>query len=274
MPTKLRKNNGDFIEADNLTFTSSINDVTTLDNQQLIDIKKPLRVSSYEILENDNNNNWKYAELIDLRFKHENTTAFASSVFNIDILSGDSTSYAPRGLVVDFRWLSNSITGQYFTAITGNALVSAISTTGRIHDCAGIQGQVQITNGAYAYSNAEAGKFFIDVRTTGNGKMYGLYVRTYLSGSSSCTEFYGISVYDQGVTGTVSSNRKRGFSIQASDFSERFYIDLDGTTMKMTQSTPSSSSDTGAIGSIKVDDSYIYICTATNTWKRAALTTF
>lgn len=39
-------------------------------------------------------------------------------------------------------------------------------------------------------------------------------------------------------------------------------------------STPSSSSATGVTGTIKYDTGFIYICTATNTWKRVALSTF
>lgn len=38
--------------------------------------------------------------------------------------------------------------------------------------------------------------------------------------------------------------------------------------------TPASSSDTGKAGSICWDTGFIYICTATNTWKRVALSTF
>lgn len=37
-------------------------------------------------------------------------------------------------------------------------------------------------------------------------------------------------------------------------------------------SAPVNSSDTGTLGEIKIDANYIYICTATNTWKRTALT--
>jgi hypothetical protein len=37
---------------------------------------------------------------------------------------------------------------------------------------------------------------------------------------------------------------------------------------------PASSSDTGTTGDIKFDGDYIYICVATNTWKRAMLTTW
>jgi hypothetical protein len=39
-------------------------------------------------------------------------------------------------------------------------------------------------------------------------------------------------------------------------------------------STPSSSSDTGTAGEIRWDANFIYVCTATNTWKRSALATW
>ena len=37
---------------------------------------------------------------------------------------------------------------------------------------------------------------------------------------------------------------------------------------------PTSASDTGALGEVRIDADYIYVCTATDTWKRAALTTW
>ena len=39
-------------------------------------------------------------------------------------------------------------------------------------------------------------------------------------------------------------------------------------------SPPASSSAPGTLGTITWDTGYIYICTATNTWKRAAISTF
>ena len=41
-----------------------------------------------------------------------------------------------------------------------------------------------------------------------------------------------------------------------------------------TAKTPASATDTGSAGEICWDTSYIYVCTATNTWKRAALSTW
>lgn len=37
---------------------------------------------------------------------------------------------------------------------------------------------------------------------------------------------------------------------------------------------PSSASDTGSVGTVSWDADYIYVCTATDTWKRAALSTW
>ena len=41
-----------------------------------------------------------------------------------------------------------------------------------------------------------------------------------------------------------------------------------------TSSTPASASATGTTGAIEYDADYIYICTATNTWKRVAISTW
>ena len=37
---------------------------------------------------------------------------------------------------------------------------------------------------------------------------------------------------------------------------------------------PSSASDTGTKGEVRFDSSYIYVCTATDTWKRVAIATW
>jgi hypothetical protein len=44
------------------------------------------------------------------------------------------------------------------------------------------------------------------------------------------------------------------------------------SSIVITQSfTPSLSTSSGTAGSLRWDTNYLYICTATNTWKRAAL---
>lgn len=46
------------------------------------------------------------------------------------------------------------------------------------------------------------------------------------------------------------------------------------SALLLTNSTPSSASDTGIAGQIVYDSSYIYICTTTDTWKRVAISTW
>jgi len=52
-------------------------------------------------------------------------------------------------------------------------------------------------------------------------------------------------------------------------------FDVNADTMRLrTARTPASAGATGAVGEICWDTDYIYICTATNTWKRAAISTW
>jgi len=45
-------------------------------------------------------------------------------------------------------------------------------------------------------------------------------------------------------------------------------------TLASTVSIPTSASSTGTAGQVAVDSSHIYICVATNTWKRVAISTW
>jgi len=42
----------------------------------------------------------------------------------------------------------------------------------------------------------------------------------------------------------------------------------------ISNSAPANSSSNGTAGTIRYDSSYVYICTANNTWKRASLSTW
>jgi hypothetical protein len=52
-------------------------------------------------------------------------------------------------------------------------------------------------------------------------------------------------------------------------------LDVSGNSIRIrASSTPASASATGSAGEIRWDADYIYVCTATDTWKRAALSTW
>ena len=49
---------------------------------------------------------------------------------------------------------------------------------------------------------------------------------------------------------------------------------FSGTVIHTLSATPASASATGTVGTMSWDASYIYICTAANTWKRVAIATW
>ena len=52
-------------------------------------------------------------------------------------------------------------------------------------------------------------------------------------------------------------------------------LDINSNTLRLrTAKTPASATDTGNAGDIAWDANYIYVCTAANTWKRTALSTW
>jgi len=52
-------------------------------------------------------------------------------------------------------------------------------------------------------------------------------------------------------------------------------LQINGDRIRVgTAKTPASATDTGTAGEICWDANYVYVCTATNTWKRSALSTW
>jgi hypothetical protein len=77
-----------------------------------------------------------------------------------------------------------------------------------------------------------------------------------------------VARFDQGgnfLVGMLESNSSEGVELNR-DGSARFTGRIN-----LGQNTPSSASDTGAAGDIAWDSDYMYLCVATNTWKRINL---
>jgi hypothetical protein len=58
------------------------------------------------------------------------------------------------------------------------------------------------------------------------------------------------------------------------DGTERISIGTTGEIIQNSKAAPASATDTGIAGEVRFDADYIYRCTATNTWKRSALSTW
>ncbi len=112
----------------------------------------------------------------------------------------------------------------------------------------------------------------INAPTGGAVNSYGLYITNPTkTGTGTISNVYGIyiktptvgSVENYAVFGGGGKTQLGGTVIIASNL-------INITTAK----TPASSGDTGTTGNICWDTNYIYVCVSTNTWKRAALSTF
>lgn len=78
----------------------------------------------------------------------------------------------------------------------------------------------------------------------------------------------------------IYGNQQSGTRVGIAQSNPQSTLDVNGTVgatqfkLNALNSAPASAGDTGTLGEIRIDDSYIYVCTATNTWKRAALSTW
>lgn len=51
-------------------------------------------------------------------------------------------------------------------------------------------------------------------------------------------------------------------------------VSIFAANLVLSNSVPANSTANGLIGTIRYDSSYIYVCVANNTWKRAAISTW
>lgn len=72
----------------------------------------------------------------------------------------------------------------------------------------------------------------------------------------------------------VDNEGAEGEPLYTTDTKELYIHDGTKYIPLITNATPSSASDTGVKGQIAWDSNYIYICTATDTWKRVAIATW
>lgn len=97
--------------------------------------------------------------------------------------------------------------------------------------------------------------------------------------STRLTVNEGLADYDFRVSGDTDTN-----NLYSDASTDRIGIGTDTPTAKLdinsnvirlrTAKTPASATDTGNAGDICWDANYIYVCTATNTWKRVAIATW
>lgn len=183
-------------------------------------------------------------------------------------------------------------TGNQVTAATQNAQVNALTfDTGAVDDST-----TQLSSGAIIVkdggitaqkigsaavtpakiSTGAAWAFGSDAGTIGTPATATMNITLYNNGGTDFGGVYAgaageVVIAEQGADVITIKDGKVGFGTNAPAL--KLDVNDNGIIIR-TDRTPSSASDTGVKGTIAWDVSYVYVCTATNTWKRTAIATW
>lgn len=187
-----------------------------------------------------------------------------------------------NGIVVTNGACTTNFTGSTTGGGLRNRYVISHLGSGTVTQASSVTGIINATGG----NITSAAIYHAETIGVASGKTVtdgmGLWVRGG-SVTGTMTNRYGVRIDDlSGGTNKwafyqagASDNNYFAGNIGIATTSPSTYLDINGNKFRVrTAKTPSSATDTGNAGDICWDASYIYICTATNTWKRVAISTW
>jgi len=206
-----------------------------------------------------------------------------ANVYNL--LKGDSTYsdisingavFSETGnITVDTLTVSVTVADTTLTTLTADSVITGAVTVSGNATADSMTIAVLTISGASGFTGAlvadsidvrlmTADSIFVDsLSVTGLSVFSGIMDAGTLDADS--LNISGISVFGAGISGTTGAF--------TGDFSVADTLSVTDGFIAPTQ-TPSSSSDTGTLGQMSWDASFIYICTATDTWERVAIATW
>jgi hypothetical protein len=108
---------------------------------------------------------------------------------------------------------------------------------------------------------------------------YGLHANLIASSSSFSGNAHPLSIDKDGIVQSIFFN-SGNFSIGSTTDDNTNKLQVAGSVistqyrLSALNTAPASATATGTLGEIRIDANHIYVCTATNTWKRAAIATW
>jgi len=168
--------------------------------------------------------------------------------------------------------LATNGTGRLFVDASGKVGVGAAST-GAVFRVTGTTGSSIIeANGADSDGFAD-----IEIKSTGTSGASRLYFSDTAAKSGLIRYSHATNSLEFTTNGTENAciDGSGRLLLGTSSQSGGSLLQVNDDRIRIASSkTPASASDTGTAGEISWDSSYIYVCTATDTWKRAALSTW
>lgn len=203
-----------------------------------------------------------------------------SGAYKLNI--GDSSKYL-KWTGTDLEIGGGTMAGSITISSTGS--IKSASKTGP-GDTANAGFWIGYSGSAYQWILGDTSTGYIQ----NNGTSMGLFIRSAgMNVASAGTTIFNFTT--SGGSGTFNlANQEAGFPGDADAKGDRFTFsisvesagsmhankfDQDGDTMRVREDrTPASAGAAGLMGEICWDPNYVYVCVATDTWKRAALSTW
>ena len=186
------------------------------------------------------------------------TTTFKddSGTYGVAVASNGDVTFTNAGATVGMTWDASANTD------VGGLGIGTTSPSSAIHiavDNTNNNGQILVVQSGTGDATARfaaGGTAWIAGIDNSNGDGFGIQQNTSINSSA---EMFITTAGLVGI-GTTSPTEK---------------LDVNGDAIRIrTSQTPASAAATGDAGMVCWDASYIYVCTATNTWKRAAIATW
>ena len=189
------------------------------------------------------------------------TTTFKddSGTYGVAVASNGDVTFTNAGGTVGATWdasANSNIGGLGIGTLTPTALLHISQNTGEGTPATPFQAVIQNNS-----SGNGSSLLILGSNTGGSNLYFGDYNQVYIGGIN----------YDHSantMTFRIANNERIKIN-SAGDLTI-----LNDTLNIATQATPATASATGVKGDIQHDTNYIYVCTATNTWKRAAIATW
>jgi len=183
---------------------------------------------------------------------------FSAGRINIQAASDTVPGLNFGGVNYGFGILEKTDGNLYFSRRSGSATNTTWLSVDRGTGAATFAGAVTINSNVYlAQLDASNSGLWLN-KGTPSGSNYSML------GSASST--YLNAPTGGGVNVRINNSDVAIFNASSATFA--------GTVIHTLSATPASASATGTVGTMSWDASYIYICTATNTWKRVAIATW
>jgi len=198
--------------------------------------------------------------------------------------SGGGQGLSPT--VLEFTKANNEITFDYFTikaeAVNNNLTLSVKHASFASGGMVMFAGTLKVFNSAgtgasdsyYIYSNGLS--FFKQLSTNFITAVKAVITATDTSvfnvQNTTGTSVFTVDTQNQVVTGSAVSTSATANTIVKRDANGA--ITSSQYRLSALNTAPASATATGTTGEIRIDANYIYVCTATNTWKRVTLSTW